>query len=312
MRRAIVTGGAGFIGSHLVDRLVTEGWEVIVLDNMHTGQIENINPAATFIKVDVGNPDDFSKIPGDGVDVVFHLAAQSSGEASFDNPYVDFRTNAGGTLLMLEWCRQHAVKRFIYTSSMAVYGINSSEPLGEDDPCRPLSFYGAAKLASEGYCRLYDTLGLETTIIRPFNVYGSRQNLSNMKQGMASIYMAYLLRNEPIVVKGDLDRFRDQTHISDVVEGFMCCVDEPAAYGNTYNIATGRKTTVRSLIRSILLAAGREPADYTVQGAPGTPGDIFGCYADISKASNDLGWQPVTELNDGLREMYRYYSRSDT
>lgn len=307
MARFVVTGGAGFIGAHLTDRLVADGHEVIVVDNLSTGLRTNINPHASFIEGSVADPTAVSGIPAEGITAVFHLAAQSSGEASFDNPHNDLQSNVAGTVLMLQWSKSHAIKQFIYTSSMAVYGATSDAPLAEDSPCLPTSFYGVAKLSSEHYIRLYCSQGLQTTIIRPFSVYGSRQNLGNMKQGMASIYLAYLLRGEPITVKGSPDRFRDQTHVSDVVDALVGCLDKPAAIGNTFNIATGHKTTVGELLAALLRAAG-QPDNYPVTYVEGTPGDIFGCYADITKAKRLLGWTPRISLSEGLTEMYDYFA----
>lgn len=306
MARIVVTGGAGFIGAHLTDRLVAEGHEVIVVDNLATGLRSNVNVLARFIEGSVADSTIVSEIPAEGVTAVFHLAAQSSGEASFDNPYDDLQSNVAGTVLMLQWCKVNNISKFIYTSSMAVYGAASDTPLSEDSPCLPTSFYGVAKLASEHYIRLYAAQGLQTTIIRPFNVYGSRQNLRNMKQGMASIYLAYLLRGEPIIVKGSLDRFRDQTHFADVVDALVGCLHNQAAVGGTFNIATGRKTTVSELIAGLLRAAG-QPDNYPITCADGTPGDIFGCYADITKANRSLEWTPRITLSEGLTEMYNYF-----
>lgn len=307
MARIVVTGGAGFIGAHLTDRLIADGHEVIVVDNLATGLRGNVNPRARFIEGSIADPDVISTISADGVTALFHLAAQSSGEASFDNPHTDLQSNVAGTVLLLQWCKTNKISQFIYTSSMAVYGITSDIPLAEDTPCLPSSFYGVAKLASEHYIRLYASQGLQTTIIRPFNVYGSRQNLGNMKQGMASIYLAYLLRDEPIVVKGSPDRFRDQTHVADVVSALLAALDNPAAISATFNIATGCKTTVKELLAALLHAAGK-PANYPIHYVEGTPGDIFGCYADITKSQLLLGWTPQVSLNEGLAEMYHYFS----
>jgi UDP-glucose 4-epimerase len=307
MKKILITGGGGFIGSHLASRLISEGFAVVLVDNMLTGRNENLEPKAEYIEADISNPKDVQKIPHSEVSTVFHLAAQSSGEISFENPHADLQTNIGGTLLMLQWCKKHSIKRFIYTSSMAVYGTFSSVSLKEDAPCNPTSFYGVAKLASEHYIRLYASLGIASTIVRPFNVYGSRQNLDNMKQGMASIYLAYVLKGEPIIVKGSLDRFRDQTHVADVVDAMMLCLEKPIAIGKTYNIATGEKTTVRELIHTILKISGKSVNEYPLKVIGGTPGDIFGCYADIAKANTELGWKCRHTLESGLKEMYTYY-----
>lgn len=307
MARIVVTGGAGFIGAHLTDRLVADGHEVIVVDNLSTGLRNNLNPHAYLIEGSVADKAVVSEIPVEEVTTVFHLAAQSSGEASFDNPYNDLQSNVAGTIMMLQWCKVNNIKQFIYTSSMAVYGTTSDIPLAEDSPCLPTSFYGVAKLSSEHYIRLYSSQGLQTTVIRPFNVYGSRQNLGNMKQGMASIYLAYLLRGDPIIVKGGPDRFRDQTHVTDVVDALVCCLANKAAIGGTFNIATGRKTTVGELLAALLQVTG-QPGNYPITYAEGTPGDIFGCYADITKANRLLGWTPRISLRDGLTEMYTYFA----
>lgn len=308
MKRVIVTGGAGFIGTHLVKRLIEEGYSVIVFDNLSTGFIENLHPKADFIQGDLSVPAEIQKIPADGVWGVFHLAAQSSGERSFENPHADLQTNAGGTLLLLDWCRRNRVGRFLFTSSMMVYGPDSHSPVSEVAPCSPSSFYGIGKLAAENYIRLYGTFGLEFTILRLFNVYGPMQNMNNMKQGMASIYMSFLLRKEPVFVRGSLDRFRDQTYVADVVNGMMLCLDNPVSKGRTYNIATGQKTTVRDLISALLHATGHDE-NYPVEEGEGTPGDVFGCFADITKARNELHFTCRYDLDSGLREMYEYYKK---
>jgi len=193
---------------------------------------------------------------------------------------------------------------------MAAYGASSDHALSEETPCTPTSFYGTAKLAAEGYVRLFSGLGLETTIIRPFNVYGSRQNLANLKQGMASIYLSYLLKGEPIEVKGSLERFRDQTHVSDVVAALRLVLERREAIGGTYNIATGRKCSVGDLIAALLKAAGA-PDDYPVLARSGTPGDIFGCFADVSRAQAELGFSAGVSVQEGVAEMYDFFAKGE-
>ena len=307
MKRIVVTGGAGFIASHLVARLIDLGYAVSIIDNLSTADPRNIHPAANFIQGSVAEPGDLQRLPTSDIQAVFHLAAQSSGEASFDDPQADFRTNVAGTLQILEWCRRHAVRQFIFTSSMAAYGASSDIPLDEKTPLQPKSFYGAAKVAAETYTRLFATFGLETTILRLFNVYGSRQNLANMKQGMASIYLSYLLKNEPIIVKGSLERFRDQTHVIDIIDALLLCLDNPTAKGKTYNIATGEKTTVHQLLDTMFKVSGK-PANYPLTAAEGTPGDLFGCCADTTLARTELGWHCRQTLESGLQEMHDYFA----
>ena len=305
--RLIVTGGAGFIGAHLVNRLIQEGFAVTVVDNLSTGSTGNVNPKADFMNGEILNPEFVKRLPSRNIKGLFHLAAQSSGEISFENPYADLQINVGSTLLLLDWCRKNDIRRFIFTSSMAVYGKEGDEPLSESTPCTPKSFYGIGKLAAENYIKFYGALGLEPTILRFFNVYGPMQNLNNLKQGMASIYMSYLLKGEPIPVKGRLDRFRDQTYVADAIDAAMLCLKDPVSINQTYNIATGTKTTVKELIDTRIRVSGNVPGSYPVKVMDGTPGDVFGSYADISKVKNELGWSSHWNLEEGLAEMYRYY-----
>ena len=306
MDRIIVTGGAGFIGTHLVKRLISNGYKVTILDNMSTALETNINRDADMIYGDVSNEKDLKRLPLENVCAVCHLAAQSSGEASFENPYLDFRTNVSGTFHMLEWCRAHNIDRFIFTSSMGVYGKNCDIALDENTPCSPCSNYGVSKLAAENYINYYSSFGMKNTVLRLFNVYGSKQNIGNKKQGMASIYLSFLLKNEPILVKGSMERFRDQTHVSDVVNAISLCINHQVSYGKTYNIATGEKTTVKTLVGSLINVFG-ESVRYPVKKLEGTPGDIFGCYADVSRIRRELNWQCRHNLESGLKEMIEYF-----
>jgi len=306
MRTAIVTGGAGFIGSHLVARLLSGGWKVTVLDNLSTGSRENIPAGADFILLDVSERSFISRLDGLSCDAVFHLAAQSSGEVSFDDPAYDLNTNCMSTLLLLDWCLKKKVRRFLYTSSMSVYGDQEAQPVAENAAPAPKSFYGAGKLASESYVNIYSRMGVDTTSLRLFNVYGPGQNMSNMRQGMVSIYMAYLLEKKELHVKGPPDRYRDIVYIDDVVDAYMLCIDRKETFGNTYNIGTGKKTTVGELVRLELDAFGYDQKTYPVNYSGSTPGDTLGIYADIGSFSRDTGWKPKVSLEEGVRTMVRW------
>jgi len=307
-QRYIVTGGAGFIGGHLVRALIQEGYDVIVIDNFLTGRKENLSAGAAFIEGDISDPKVVGPIRPENVKGVFHLAAQSSGEISFECPDKDFKTNVYGTFLMLEWCRRHNIKDFIYSSSMSVYGDVENNPIREDAPLLPKSFYGVGKLHSENYIKFYRNFGINGTILRLFNVYGPMQNLDNLKQGMASIYMSYVLKDDPIIVKGSMDRFRDQTYVSDCVEAMMLCIKNPVARNKTYNISTGKPTTVKELITSILKAGGRAPDHYPLEVKEATKGDVFGTYADVGLARRELGWSAKIGLDKGIKNMFDHYT----
>jgi UDP-glucose 4-epimerase len=300
--KAIVTGGAGFIGSHLTRRLLEKGWSVLVLDNLSSGYLRNIPEESQFKWMDLTHEDSVTQLPEEGVDVVFHLASHVGQELSFERPIHDFKANAFSTLLLLKWCMEKKVKQFIFASSMNVYG-DPDEPLVEEStPVRPPSPYSVGKIASEYLCNIYQNFGMNTTSLRLFNVYGPMQDMQNMKQGMVSIFMTFVARNEPILVRGSKDRFRDFIYIQDVVDAFYRCVDEKA-YGKVYNVSTGRKTFIWELIDEITSAFGHDPKKYPVTYGEGTPRDQFGLYGDSSLIKSDLGWQPTVDLHEGISEM---------
>lgn len=302
-KKALVTGGAGFIGSHLAKRLLREGWSVDIVDNLSTGFRENLPKEARFVLLDLSQENFCENLPETKYDVVFHLAAQSSGEISFDDPAYDLKTNCLSTVLLLDWCHQRGIKRFIYTSSMSIYGEQEIQPVSESAIANPKSFYGIGKLASEAYLNVYTNLGLATTALRLFNVYGPGQNLSNMRQGMVSIYLAYILREQELVIKGSPDRYRDIIYIDDVVEAYMACLEKAETYGKSFNIGTGKKTTVGELVKAELAAFGHTTETYPVRFADGTPGDTFGIWADITEFQKATGWKPEVDLATGLHRM---------
>jgi UDP-glucose 4-epimerase len=276
---------------------------VVVLDNLSTGQRENVPPGVLLLNADISGPEGLRAIPEERFDACLHLAAQSSGEISHEDPGRDLNTNALGTLHLLEWCRRRSVSRFLYASSMGVYGLTEQLPVRESQPLNPYSFYGISKQAAEQYVRYYRKQGMDTTIFRMFNVYGPSQNLANMKQGMVSIYLAFLTREEPILVRGSLKRFRDFIYIDDVVEAWVKALHAPATYGQVYNLASGRKILVRELIAELVRAWGHDPQTYPILEAEGTPGDQFGIYADITSLSRAIDWQPRVPLPEGLQRM---------
>ncbi|MGO9013557.1 MAG: NAD-dependent epimerase/dehydratase family protein [Dissulfurispiraceae bacterium] len=303
MKRALVTGGAGFIGSHLAVRLLEGGWQVRVVDNLSTGFKSNIPSGAEFTLVDLSKDDFVKGLPHGKFDAVFHLAAQSSGEISFDDPAYDLKTNCLSTLLLLDWCYKEGISRFVYTSSMSVYGDQEIQPVKENALPVPKSFYGTGKLASECYVNIYSQMGLNTTSLRLFNVYGPGQNMGNLRQGMVSIYMAYILKGEELIVKGSPDRYRDFVYIDDVIDAYMNCIEDHRTFGNTYNIATGVKTCVKELVDGELEVFGYDPLKYPVKYSGSTPGDTFGIYADVSSINRDMGWGSRVPLSEGLKKM---------
>lgn len=300
--RVLVTGGAGFIGSALARRLLACSYDVVIIDNLSTGKRSNVPDGAHFVEADLSRPETLGRIPQGRYDAVFHLAAQSSGAIGQKDPYADMQTNAGATMLISRWCLEYRVPQLIYASSMTVYGQANREPVAESAPCQPIGYYGASKLASEHYLRVAAAEGLSTACLRLYNVYGPGQNLGNLYQGMASIYMAYMLQGVTVPVTGSFERYRDFVYVDDVVAAFRLCMLKPSAGHRVYNIGTGRKTTVAELLQALKSALGLPP-DYPTQELEGSPSDVFGSIANACLAASDLGWQPGVSLRDGLSVM---------
>jgi UDP-glucose 4-epimerase len=301
----LVTGGAGFIGSALARALLERGAGVVVADDLSTGYRENVPPGATFVEMNLGNRDHYSRLEGASFDSVFHLGEQSSGEASFVDPWSDFNSHATATFLLLDLCRRRGIRRFLYASSMSVYGDARYLPVDEEHPTAPKTFYAAGKLAAEAYVRLHSTLAIDTTVFRMFSVYGPNQNLANKMQGMASIFLSFIVEGKPIVVKGSKDRFRDFVHIDDVVRAWLLAWENKTSFGQTYNLGTGKKTTVEMLLNA-LTAACAAP-EHPIEYAGSTPGDQHGLVAGIAKVENELGWSPAVSLQSGVASMAKFH-----
>ncbi len=301
MGRHLVTGIAGFIGSAVARALLQRGHAVVGVDNLSTGYAENIPEGVTFIQSDCQADDLPGRLPDGGYEAIFHIAGQSSGEISFDDSVYDLRTNAESTLRLLKFALLRDCRRFIYAGTMSVYGRRPDAPTDEEAPCFPESFYGVGKLASEHYLRLYEQYGIRSTSLRLFNVYGPGQNMANLRQGMVSIFMAMMLKNGHIHVKGNPSRYRDFVYIDDVVQAFLLCLERPESAGRALNIACGNRVQVGDLVEKI---QALHPTPVTVEYSGATAGDIHGIYADISMAARYLGYEPSVGLEKGLQRMY--------
>ena len=306
----LVTGGAGFIGSHLADRLLADEHPVVILDNESTGFPENVPAAAHYIRGDVRSPEDveraFAALVALGdAPAVFHVAGQASIIKSFDDPFTDLDVNTRGTLHVLQACLRHRVGRLLYASSMVAYGQPSQVPTPETHPCRPVSYYGITKYAAECYVHATAArtdLGfpLHATSFRMFNVYGERQSLSNYYQGVVTIFIANILKGEPIAIYGDGEQSRDFIYVSDVVDAWVGALDNPAAYGRVINVGTGTHKTINHLVDVTLAALGRSRADWQVRYEPARPGDQRRVAAEISRAREVLGWEPRVPFEEGM------------
>jgi len=302
--RILVTGGAGFIGSHLVDRLLAEGTDVVVLDNLYTGRLENLehhrgNKSFRFVEGDVRDSRLVKKLMD--VDAIVHLAAVISVPKSFKDPVLTNDVNVGGTLNLLRACVGSDVKRFVYGSSCAVYGEAESLSLREDYPLRPASPYAVSKLAAENYVRVfYEVFGLETVCLRFFNVYGSRQLYSEYS-GVITQFISCLTTDSPLMIFGDGEQTRDFVHVQDVIEANVLALKNKGVVGEVFNVATGVATTINKLANVLLSAANRTHLKM-VHSEP-RKGDIKHSVADISKARGKLHYDPKVLLKDGLEEL---------
>lgn len=299
----LVSGVAGFIGAHVARRLHQEGRHVVGVDDLSGGRRDNVPAGIDFIEADLASATAVADLPR-GCRTILHLAGQSSGEISFDDPVADLRKNTVSTLNLIRYAIDNGCERLVYASSMSVYGPAADAPVGEQQRCAPLSCYGVGKLAAEHYLRVYGER-LPAVCLRMFNVYGPGQNMANLRQGMVSIYLAQALTAGTIEVKGSLERYRDFIYIDDVVEAWWRAATYPAALGRSINVGTGVRTTVRALLESICT---RVPgASYYVRGS--TPGDQTGIYADTGCLRELLGMHAFTPLAAGLGSFLEWARR---
>lgn len=309
MRRILVTGGAGFIGSHLVERLLVEGFGVTVLDNFATGFREHVPRDAVLVEGDVGDRGLVDELfANEHFDAVFHIAGQASISRSFAEPEVDLSTNVLGTVNVLRGCVAAKVPRLVHASSMTIYGEPDRVPTPESVACVPVSYYGVTKYAAERYVHVTGAridVDLAVTSLRMFNVYGERQSISNPYQGVLAIFIGNALRREPITIHGSGEQTRDFVYVGDVVEAWLRVLDEPDTFGAVLNVGSGRETSVNQLADAVLAAFGESRATWDVRSAGAQLGDQHRSAADI-KALMSLGWSPRMELEDGIARTVRW------
>lgn len=300
MAKILVTGGAGFIGSSVVEELLAEGLSVVVLDDLSTGKLENLPPEAETLRIVVGSILDAETVRDvmKGCDAVIHFAAIASVQASVENPVLTHQVNFDGTLLLLEMARITGIKRFLFASSAAVYGDASEGAVSENSPVSPLTPYAIDKLACEYYLKhYYRTFGMECTAFRFFNVYGPRQNPASPYSGVISIFASNSMAEKPLKIFGDGMQTRDFVYVKDVARILVASITNQAMIGEVVNIGTGRSTLLRDIIEqlSIILKKSIE-----VGYAGARPGDIRHSLADITLLRSLSCEVPSTSITDGL------------
>jgi nucleoside-diphosphate-sugar epimerase len=306
----LVTGGAGFIGSHLVEALVRRGRRVRVLDNFSTGSRHNLEAVEADVDVVEGDLLDVEALAGamEGVEVVFHQAALRSVPRSVDDPLATNRVNVEGTLNVLMTARRTGrVRRVVYASSSSVYGDASALPLRESDPPRPISPYAVSKLAGEHYCQVFARLyGLETVSLRYFNVFGARQDPASEYAAVVPRFVRAALGGESLEIHGDGRQSRDFTHVADVVRANCLAADAPGAVGEVFNVAGGRSQTLMDIVEWLTRRqAGHGRAVRWRHGAP-RAGDVRHTLAALDKADQILGYRPLVRFEDGLEDVFQH------
>ena len=307
--RYLVTGGAGFIGSHLVEHLIDVGEEVVVLDDLSTGREQNMAPfmgRVEFIKGTILDPAVCARATR-GVDYVLHQAAIPSVPRSVADPVGTHEANATGTLNMLIAARDAKVKRFVYAASSSAYGDTTELPKHEAIVPKPLSPYAVQKYAGECYCRaFYVNYGLATIALRYFNIFGPRQDPNSLYAAVIPKFITSAVNEEPPIIFGDGDQTRDFTNVKNAVHANMLAIGAPEnALGEVYNVGCGSRITVNQLWQRIKDAVGAT-VDATYQ--PGRPGDIRDSLASLARAKQMLGYQPVVDFDTGLAETIAFFA----
>jgi nucleoside-diphosphate-sugar epimerase len=312
-QRILVTGGAGFIGSHIVDRLMKDSFDVTVIDDLRTGSLSNIN--------DYRERKNFHLAEGDirdinlvrktlkDIDVVFHEAALASVTLSVKDPITTNQVNVEGTLNLLKASCDLNVKRFMFASSAAVYGPTKSPQKKEDDSLNPTSPYGVSKLAADNYARVFHRLyGLKTVCLRYFNVYGPRQKVDvhGSYGGVISIFINRILSGLPPIIHGDGEQTRDFVYIDDVVEANMLAMNGEDGAGEAFNIGTGKNVSIKKIAEILKHVMNKENLEDIHTEA--RPTDIKHGYADIVKARSVLGYEPKFSIEEGLTKLVNWYT----
>ncbi|MGD0728655.1 MAG: SDR family NAD(P)-dependent oxidoreductase [Candidatus Micrarchaeaceae archaeon] len=308
--KILITGGAGFIGSHICEKYVKEGHTVLCLDHFESGNISNIRSLLhlknfKLITGDVRNLETVEKATN-GVDVVFHLAAQIHVDRSIIEPKLTYDTNVMGTLNVLEAARMLDVKKVIYASSSEVYGSAQTVPIKEDHPLDAPHIYGASKTAADRMCLAYiDTYGMDVAIVRNFNIFGPRQRDTGYG-GVISIFAKRVMNNEPPIIYGDGKQTRDYTYVQDTVAAYDCIFKYSKPIPKPINFGTGKEVSIMEVANKIIKYAGKEKTLKPVF-VDKRPGEVDRLIADASYAKKLLGWEPKYSFDKGLESLMNWY-----
>jgi nucleoside-diphosphate-sugar epimerase len=305
--KVLVTGGGGFIGSNLVDRLLHDGYTVCVLDNFATGRRENLEASLGEVELIEGDLQSYERVHNAirGCELVFHEGALPSVPRSIQDPLTSNAVNITGTLNVLLAARDAGVRRVVYASSSSVYGANEELPKREDHHPVPIAPYAVSKLAGEGHCRsFWRVYGLETVALRYFNVFGPRQDPTSQYSAVIPMFITAFLDDQRPTIYGDGEQSRDFTYIENVVEATLLAARADGVAGETFNVASGERISLNTLIAELRELTGKEIEPIY---ADPRPGDVRHSLADVSKAREALGYEPAVNAREGLRRVFSWY-----
>jgi len=305
--KILVTGGAGFIGSHVVELLIGAGHDVAIVDDLSTGRISNLNPKARFYQVDIRSPEMRSVFEQERPEVVDHHAAQMDVRKSVEDPLFDADVNISGSIKLAQLAMEFGTRKFIHISSGgAVYGEPVYLPCDEDHPVRPLCPYGASKYTFEMYLFMFKELyGLDYSVIRYPNVYGPRQD-PNGEAGVVAIFIGQMLAGKPVTINGSGEQVRDFVYVGDCAKANLATLEQGS--GRVYNLGYGIGTTVNQIFDGL-----KEITGYPQEAHHGLAkvGETFRIYLDASRAKAELGWEPTVDLQEGLRRTVEYFKQTE-
>jgi UDP-glucose 4-epimerase len=306
--KILVTGGAGFIGSHIVNTYINAGHDVIVIDDLSSGEIKLVNPKAKFYHLGIHSPEVKTILEKEKITVINHHAAQISVSASVSNPLFDANSNIIGTLQLLQNAVSLKIEKFIFASTGgAMYGEQNTFPASEEQPCEPLSPYAISKLSAEAYINYYGTqYGLNTTVLRYSNVYGPHQN-PHGEAGVVAIFCERLLKDQRPIINGDGEQTRDFIYVQDIVQANTIALNSQCS--GLFNVGTGKETSVNFLTRCLIKASAIATS---IKHGPAKKGEQKRSSIDSGKLLKGYGWKPSVSLEEGLLETFNYFKNKKT
>jgi len=309
----IVTGGLGFLGSKLANNLLKKNYKVVIIDkkkNIDQNLFQKSKKIKIYNNIDISSTESLNKIKINEANIVLHCAGQPSAARSFEIPEQDLNINILGTFNIINWAKRNYTKKIIYASTFNVYEENMSKThLKESFPCEPKSLYAISKLSAENYIKVYcNFLNIKWNIVRMFNIYGPGQDPNNKFLGMINIFLNMARKEGKISVKGSLSRFRDFVFIDDVLQAWELIIKDKKYFNNIYNIGSGKKTSIKDLLKEISIVLDKKVITKVQKG---TPGDFLGCFANIEKIKKHLKYSPKYNLRNGLKIFNKWLNKNE-